>query len=278
MAEFCRNSIFSKMEEKEEKKQTTSPNPSSEEGSTHKKSNRDTFMERYKADYPDDNFEDEEAMYGRMNERTAAYDRLKTNDDNFRKLVNEHPEYGGMVADMMEGRNFIESFLGRFSKDDILAAYEDEAMAKKLADAQAEYLKGQEDSKKLREEGDANVQESIARLQAYCEAHGIDEAGATELWGKCLDFGSDVLKGIFTDDLFDIVSKGMSHDEDVAAAREEGEIAGHNAKVQTQLAKGQGPGGIPPTFDGGQGKAAAEPKPKQKKKVYDPFSHEEIEV
>lgn len=257
--------------EKEEEKKETAPT----EGGTPKKSNRDTFMERYKADFPDDNFEDEEAMYGRMNERNADYDRLRTNDDNFRKLVNEHPEYGAMVGDMVEGKSFIESFLSRFSKEDILAAYEDEEMAKKLADAQADYLKKQEDSKKLREEGDANVMESIARLNSYCESHGIDEAGANEIWGKCLDFGGDVLKGIFTEELFDIVSKGMSHDADVDAARMEGELAGHNAKVQATLAKGQGPEGIPPTFDGGQGGVAAEPKPKRKGRL--PISGKEFE-
>ena len=257
------------MEEKE--------NPTTEE-ETPKKSNRDTFMERYKADYPDDNFDDEEAMYGRMNERNAEYDRLRTNDGNFRKLVNEHPEYGGMVADMMEGRNFVESFLGRFSKDDILAAYDDPEMAKKLADAQADWLKKQDDSKKLQEEGDANIKNSIGELNAYSQENGLDEAAATELWGKALDFAGDALKGIFTKEFFDFLYKGMNHDDDVAAARQEGEIAGHNAKVQTTLAKGAGPDGIPPTFDGGQGGIAPEPKQKQKKRVYDPFSHEEIEV
>lgn len=258
------------MEEKEEKKETAPT-----EGETPKKSNRDTFMERYKADYPDDNFDDEEAMYGRMNDRNAEYDRLRTNDDNFRKLVNEHPEYGGMVADMMEGRNFVESFLGRFSKDDILAAYDDPEMAKKLADAQADWLKKQDDSKKLQEEGDANIQNSIGELNAYSQENGLDEAAATELWGKALDFAGDALKGIFTKEFFDFLNKGMNHDSDVAAAREEGEIAGHNAKVQTQLAKGAGPEGIPPTFDGGQGGVAAEPKPKRKGKL--PLSGKEFE-
>jgi hypothetical protein len=257
------------MEEKEEKKETAPT-----EGETPKKSNRDTFMERYKADYPDDNFEDEEAMYGRMNERNAAYDRLKTNDDNFRKLVNEHPEYGGMVADMMEGRNFIESFLGRHSLEDIEAAYNDPEMAKKLSDEYADWMQKKVENEKFDKEREANVQNSIKELSAYCEENGIDEEGATELWGKALDFANNAVMLLFDKSFYDFLNKGMNHDNDVAAAREEGEIAGHNAKVQTQLAKGQGPDGIPPTFDGGQGAAAPEAKPVQKKKFYNPFSHE----
>lgn len=257
----------------EENKETQTP-PAEEE--TPKKSNRETFMERYKADYPDDNFDDEETVYGRMNERNADYDRLRTNDENFRKLVNEHPEYGAMVSDMMDGRNFIESFLSRNSKEDINAAYDDPEMAQKLAEGQAKYMKEQADRKQLQDEGDVNVQESIKRLEAYCEANGIDEDDETKIWGACLDFGINVLKGNFPDELFDIVHKGMNHDDDVAAAREEGELAGHNAKVQTQLAKGAGPQGLPPTFDGGQGSAAPEGKP-QKRKGKLPLSGKEFE-
>lgn len=257
------------MEEKE--------NPTTEE-ETPKKSNRELFMERHHQDFPDDDPNDEEALYGRLNQRNADYDRLRTDNENFRKLVNEHSDYAGMINDMMEGRSFLESFLARFSDEDITAARNDPEMAKKLADAQAEYLKSVEDNKRIAKEREVNVQQSIKELNAYCNENNIDGDVANEIWGKCLDHAVELCQLKFTPELFDLVYKGMNHDNDVAAARQEGEIAGHNAKVQTTLAKGAGPDGIPPTFDGGQGGIAPEPKPKQKKRVYDPFSHEEIEV
>lgn len=241
---------------------------------TPKKSNRDTFMERYKADYPDDDSEDEETVYGRMNERNAAYDKLKKNDDDFRNLVTEHPQYGAMFIDAADGKNFIESFLGRFPKEDILAAYDDPEMAKKLADKQAEYIQSQQDSKKLKEEGEANIQESIGRFSDFCEKNGIDGEEANKLWGKCIDFYVEGLQGKFSDKLFETVMKAENYADDVEGAREEGLVAGHNAKVKTQLARGKEPAGIPPTFDGGQGNAAPEEQPKERKKYYNPFSHE----
>ena len=270
VADFCRNSIFSKMEKEEEKKETAPT-----EGETPKKSNRDTFMERYKADYPDDNFEDEEAMYGRMNERNADYDRLRTNDDNFRKLVNEHPEWGGMFTDMMDGKNPIESILGRFSAEDLEAARQDPEAAQRIADEWNGHVESVAQNKKMQEERDANVQKSIENLNAFCEKNGIDEKTEEEIWGKALDYAHKSVMIDFPEEFYDMVYKAMTHDEDVAAAREEGEIAGHNSKVQTQLAKGQGPEGIPPTFDGGQGGVAAEPKPKRKGRL--PISGKEFE-
>ena len=256
------------MEKEEEKKETAQT-----DGETPKKSNRDTFMERYKADFPDDNFEDEEAIYGRMNERNADYDRLRTNDENFRKLVNEHPEYGGMISDMMEGRNFVESFLGRHSLEDIEAAYNDPEMSKKLADEYSDWIQKKVENEKYEKEREANVQESIGVLSEYAQENGIDEDGTTALWGKALDVANNAVMLKFDKAFYDFVNKGMNHDADVAAAHEEGELKGHNSKVQTQLAKGKNPEGIPPTFDGGQGAAAPEPKPKERKQFYNPFSH-----
>lgn len=263
--DFCKNSIFSKMDKEEEKKNQGEETP--------QKSNRDLFMERHRQDFPDDDPNDEEALYGRLNERTAEYDRLRGEDEKMRNFVHDHPQFGSMFLDAMDGRNFIESFLSRFSKEDVLAAFDDPEMADKLADAQAEWLKNQEDSKKLKEEGEANIQNSIKVLSAYCDKNGLDEDTATALWGKGLDYAGDMLKGIFTEEFFDLIYKGMNHDEDVNQARQEGEVAGHNAKIKTQLAKGKTPEGIPPTFDGGQGAAAPEPKPKERKQFYNPFSH-----
>jgi hypothetical protein len=262
------------MEEKETK---LTEEVSENKTETPTKSNRDTFMERYRTDYPDDNAEDEEVVYGRLNERNAEYDRLKKDDDNFRKLVNEHPQYAAMFIDAGDGVNFMQSFLSRFSKDDLLAAYDDPEMAKKLADQQAEYLKSQEDSKKLKEEGDVNIQDSLRRFTEYCDKNGIDNKDATEMWGKMIDMVSDGLKGKFTDNLFDTVRKATTHDADVENARAEGELAGHNAKVQTTLAKGRDIDGIPPTFDGGQGGVVPEEKPREKVVRRNPFRGEDQE-
>lgn len=261
------------MEEKEIKVEETAP--VAEE--TPKKSNRETFYERYRTDYPDDNAEDEEVVYGRLNERNAEYDRLKKDDDNFRQLVNDHPQYAAMFLDAGDGVNFMESFLSRFSKDDIMAAYEDPEMAKKLADQQAEYLKSQADSKKLKEEGDLNIQESLKEFTDYCNAEGVDDAEATKMWGDYIDMITDGLKGKFRTNIFEMMRKAANHDADVEQARAEGELAGHNAKVQTTLAKGKDIEGLPPTFDGGQGGTAIEPTPKQKKVRHNPFRGEDQE-
>lgn len=242
------------------------------------KTQRELFYERFRTDYPDDDADNEDAVYTRLNERNTEYDRLKKDNDDFRTVVEKHPQFGAMFLDMGDGKDFIESLLSRFSKDDIIAAYDDPEMAKKLSEAQAAYLKGQEDDKKIKAEGETNIKKSLENYAKYCEKNGIEGDEVNELWGEAINFYADGLKGIFSEKLFDMLRKGKAHDQDVEDARAEGELKGHNAKVQTVLAKAKGQEGIPPTFDGGQGGVDAAPKPKNKKIVRNPFTHLEMEV
>jgi len=256
----------------DEKETKAAPNEEKKE-----KTQRDLFYERHKKDYPDDDEADEDLVYRRINERNAAYDKLKQSDDDFRKVVHDHPQFGGMFLDAIDGKGFMESFLGRFSKEDVMAAYDDPEMAKKLSDSYSEYTKSKETNKKLGEERDSNVKESAGRFAKYCEKNDIGEEEMNAMWNEMLDIYEDGWHGKFTDKLFDKLRKAANYDGDVESARQEGEIAGHNAKVKTTLAKGAGPQGLPPTFEGGQGKALEEPKPKEKKIRRNPFTHEDQE-
>lgn len=265
------NETKEKMEEKElEIEQTEQEKPV-------EKTQRDLFYERHRQDYPDDDENDEDLLYRRINERNGEYDKLKKNDDDFRKVVNEHPQFGGMFLDAADGKDFFDSLFSRFSKEDIMAAYDDPDKAKELSDKYAAYMKSEQDAKKFREEGETNIKETIERFRKYCDENNIGDEEAQEMWQKINDFYAEGLSGKYSDELFDMMRKASTHDTDVEAARQEGELAGHNAKVQATLAKGKGPQGLPPTFDGGQGATLVEPKPKNKKIVRNPFRNEDME-
>lgn len=242
------------------------------------KSQKDLFYERHKKDYPDDDEADEELFWKRRNERVKEYDKLKKSDDDFRKVISEHPQFGGMFLDAADGKDFFESLLGRFSKEDILAAYDDPDKQKKLSEAYGKHLEDEKARKKFKEEGEKNINETIGRFQKYCEKNNIGEEEMYAMWQQINDFYEEGGRGKYSDKLFDMFRKAANYDADVDNARQEGELKGHNEKVQATLAKGKDNKGIPPTFDAGQGGVAPEPKPKNKKKVYDPFRHEYREV
>jgi flagellar biosynthesis GTPase FlhF len=263
-----------------EKKETKSEKPEGEQKEEKKeKSQKELFFERHKKDYPDDDEKDEELFWKRRNERMAEYDKLKKSDDDFRKVIGEHPQFGGMFLDAADGKDFFESLLGRFSKEDIMAAYDDPEKAKSLSEAYGKHLKDSEARKKFMEEGEKNIKEdTIPRFLKYCEANKIEGEEMDALWKQINDFYDEGSRGKYSDKLFDMFRKAANYDADMENARQEGELKGHNAKVQATLAKGKAPSGLPPTFDGGQGGVAPEPKPKNKKTVRNPFRNEDMEI
>lgn len=270
-AEATKKETMNKGEENKEQKDNGNQEPK-------KKTARETFFERFKTDYPDDDSENEESVYSRINERNTEYDRLKKDNDDFRSVVDNNPQFGAMFLDMGDGKTFMESLLSRIPKDDIIAAYEDPAMAKKLSEAQIAFLQGEENNKKLKKEGEENIKKSIEAYSKWCEANGVEGEDVNKLWGEAINFYTEGLRGIFSEKLFDLLHKGMNHDADVKAAEDKGELKGHNAKVQTVLAKQKGQEGIPPTFNAGQGGAGTEPKPKNKRIIRNPFRNEDMEV
>ena len=267
-----------KAEVKTEKADTSKETKENPDGGKKERSQKELFFERHKKDFPDDDEKDEELFYKRHNERMAQYDKLMKSDDDFRKVISEHPQFGGMFLDAADGKDFFESLLGRFSKEDILAAFDDPEKGKSLSEAYGKHLKDSEARKKFMEEGEANIKETIGRFQKYCEKNNIGEDEAMEMWKQINDFYEEGGRGKYSDKLFDMFRKAANYDADVDNARQEGELKGHNAKVQATLAKGKDKKDIPPTFDAGQGGVAPEPKPKNKKRVYDPFRHEYREV
>lgn len=266
-------------ETKEEKKDELK-NETKEEKKDEKKekTQKDLFYERHKKDYPDDDEADEELFWKRRNERVKEYDKLKKSDDDFRKVISEHPQFGGMFLDAADGKDFFESLLGRFSKEDILAAYDDPDKRKKLSEAYGKHLEDEKARKKFKEEGEKNINETIGRFQKYCEKNNIGEEEMFAMWQQINDFYEEGGRGKYSDKLFDMFRKAANYDADVDNARQEGELKGHNEKVQATLAKGKDTKGIPPTFDAGQGGVTPEPKPKNKKVIRNPFTNEDIEV
>jgi hypothetical protein len=75
------------------------------------------------------------------------------------------------------------------------------------------------------------------------------------------DLVDEFIIGKFTERTLDMALNAINHDNDVANAREEGEIAGRNKKIKTELRKPT-QGDVPMLGGGGRGLAPEEPKKK----------------
>lgn len=206
------------------------------------KSKRDQHTERLRTKYPDKKFEDDEEIFGQISE---DYDRYEQELDEYRgreKTLSDmfaaDPRSAQFLTDMRTGNDPILGLMKNFGVE-IKDVLEDPEMQDKIAEANKEYMERVAKSKKLEEEYAANMDKTLETLRAYQEQQGLSDEQIDEVMNRIISVVNDGVMGKFAPETLDLFLKGINHDNDVAMATEEGEVAGRNAKIEEKLRKSQ---------------------------------------
>ena len=199
-------------------------------------SKRDSFRSRMSKRYPDLNMEDEDAYYDQMN---AAMDEFEGYENNSRRL-RESMERSPMMAEMLLEAREQDDFdpmvwLVQNKGLDLQALQDDPEYAEKIAEARAAYLAKQSKGEEIEKAMQENMPKSVEEIRAKAQQMGLDDAQAEEIVGKMYQVMDDLVHGIISPEIFELMAKGQSHDADVATAHEEGMAQGLNQKVDDKL-------------------------------------------
>lgn len=106
-------------------------------------SKRDNFMKRLRGKYPDKQFDDDEAVYGQINDDYDEYDgQLKRYKDEEQALVdmfNKDERSAAFLSDWHKGEDPVSALVRRFGRD-IVEAMDDPEKADEIAEANKEYV------------------------------------------------------------------------------------------------------------------------------------------
>jgi hypothetical protein len=225
-------------------------------------SNKEKYMQRYRDAYPDDDENDEDAHYQRALGNLDELDGYRKNNEALIGAMSKNKALAAMLSAAKDGEDpwlWMVKNLGA----DISEMTSDPEYAKKLSEAAQAYIKSKDEGKKLSEDVANNMKQSLQALKEAQEEMGISDEEAQQLASDVLDFANNVYNGIISVDDFKRFRDGGRYADDVKTAREEGNIAGRNARISEDLRKGKNPEGIPPTLP--QGSNAA-PKQEEKKR------------
>lgn len=195
------------------------------------KTKRDLALERLKARHPENDYADDEAIYGAINddydEDQKTIEGYKANEKAMSDMMSADPRSAVFLQGMKNGKNpFVE--LVRNFGDDMVDFLSDPDSAEEVAGAQEEYLKRVSEGNKLKEEYDKNMEESLKVFAQMDKEFG--EEATDELVGKLMVVANDVIRGKFTKETLDLFRMAKNHDQDVADAAHEGEVRGKNSK------------------------------------------------
>lgn len=243
--------------EKETKEEPKSEAPA-------KKSGRDRLMERYAKSHPDRKFEGETAdndLFDLTADEFDRYDEDKKSytekSERLNKLFNDFPESSEIFKAMVLNKEHPFDYIIDHYGDRLAEALESEEGKASLKKHREDKAKRDAENEEANKQFDANIAESLKALETWGKKRNLDINAQAEHFLAIRQALNDFADGKISEETYDLFWNGAHYNNDVAQAREEGEVNGRNAKIEAERLQSKARKASAPTL-GGRGGASEE--------------------
>lgn len=226
------------------------------------KSKKDLFRERMSKKYPDINFDDEEDLYGKMNDDYDKNDqeisRYKNNESKLNDMFSSDPRSANFMATWASNGDPVVAFVKNFGLE-LKDAIDDPEKQKELAEANQEYVDRISKNKDLEKQYNENLAKTCDDINKMQEKEGISDEEIGKATQLLADITNDMVIGKISPESIRIALKALNHDDDVKEAATQGEVKGKNAKIMDKIKTENKTDGVPAIT--GKGKEEKSIKP-----------------
>lgn len=197
---------------------------------------------RLKGKYPDIDVENEEVLYGKIDDDFDAFDSelgaYKSREKTFSDMFTSDPRSATFLMSWKNGGDPVVELVRQFGTDGLKEMIDDPEKLEEIAQANREYLDKVAESKAFEEEYKQNL---AASLEAISKVEG-DDAEIDEAITWLFKVGRDASKGIVNPEDLKLAIKAMTFDRATADAEYQGEVRGRNAKIEEKMRSAEGDG------------------------------------
>ncbi|MCC8176521.1 MAG: hypothetical protein LIO91_08840 [Bacteroidales bacterium] len=206
-------------------------------------SKRDKVGARLRAKYPDKQWDDDEAMWGQVDEDYGVMEEelgsYRDREDKLMSMMERDPKSARFLTDMAKGQDPWIGVLERLGIDGVMDLLNNPEKREEYAQANAKYMEDVAKDKKYKEEFEANLEKSMAVIDALQEKDGVEEEQMDAAWKLVQKIADEAVSGVYTEETMRMALKAVGYDAAVAKAGASGEVRGKNAKIEAQLRKPQ---------------------------------------
>jgi len=238
---------------------------------------RDAILEAYKASNPDSPEPDDSALldfaHTRHSETEGKYNDLNSANSRLAELVSKDPKLGAVLS-MIAGdkpKSFPYAVASVYGKE----PFDMEG------DALDEFEKGYQEnltqlanSEKERAQAMQNIQEYNNTLTAYGKENSLSDEQIKEVHSGVMQLADNILMGVISKELIDMVYKGLNYDKDVQEAADTGFVEGKNDVVEARMKEKTQANAVPDFSNASGMGTASRRKPAKKGSFYDAFKEE----
>lgn len=202
--------------------------------------NRDKLRKRLSERYPDQNFDEDEDLYGRIDSDYEDYEgqlgRYRENEGKMVDLFNRDPRSARFLKEWADGNDPVILMIRHYGSD-IKEILDDPDKIEEIAKANKEYVDRVAQEKDLEDQYEKNLEESLTLLEQVQADRNLNDEDMEKVIAQLRDDANDVLMGRFTQEAIDRALKALNYDQDVEAAGYEGEVRGKNQRIDEKLRK-----------------------------------------
>lgn len=213
------------------------------------KSKRDIVGERLRKKYPDKEYVDDEAIFSQINDDYDEYENKVSDYQDREKrltdLFSKDPRGAEFLTDMAKGKDPWLAVINRLGIDGVTDLINDPSKQEAYAEENKKYVERLAKSKKLDEEYEKNIASSLDLLEQIQKEKGLSDDEIDAAYDFLIKIANDAVLGKFTEESVDMALNAINHDRDVATSKEEGIVAGKNAKIEEKLHKPRGGDNVP---------------------------------
>ena len=209
------------------------------------KTKRQSMTERLQSRYPDMDFSDDEAMFGRISDDYDNYDKdlagYQEREKAFSDMFTADPRSASFLQSWRNGEDPVVVLVRSFGTD-IKDALDDPERQEAIAAANKEFVDRVAKEKELEEQYQQNLATSQGTIDELQAQNNLTDEQVDEALLMLVRISADVVQGKFTPEALDMAMKAINHDQDVAVAERAGEVRGRNTKAEEKLRKPGGDG------------------------------------
>lgn len=226
-------------------------------------SRRDALVRRLKERYPDDSFEDDEAVAGRVlddyDDLQQRHDALQADQDKLNNLFGNDPKAATFMQRWIAGGDPAVELVRVYGSDELRDALDDPEKQDALAEASKEYAERVAKDKEFEQKYQQNLSASLDEMDAFQKSENLSDEDMDGLLAQLAQSATDFISGKITTEALNGVLRSTRYDADVENAEREGEVRGRNQKIDAKLKKVTAGDGVPEL---GSQNQKAEPKRK----------------
>lgn len=187
--------------------------------------------------YPERNYESENDFYDALDEYETTindnYEKLLADHNRLTQLMYSNPRMGAFISDVAEGEDAVVACVRYFGKE-LLDGCGDKEKLQALRRANDEYVERHRAFTEMEAAMSRSVEKSARSIERFMRGKQMSEEDMEDYLDRVFHVCQHVFLGDLSEDVLELLYKGLRYNDDLACAEHVAEVKGRNSRIKLE--------------------------------------------